>query len=112
MSFFKELEAVIKKLTAADERKYGVAQMSQFLSVCNLIKQMKEWVPEGANILSESTAIHSFGPLNMHKMATQYCTGQINLKHTIQRRQLSTFHTNSHYCYALYRYLRELAVQN
>lgn len=110
--FVKELEAIIEELTAADERKHGVVNISQFLSVCDLIKQVKKRVPEGTNISSKSTVIHSFTPPNMHKLTTQYYTGRINLKHAIQRKQLSAFRTNSHWCSALYRYLRQLAVQN
>ena len=73
---------------------------------------MKESVPEGTNISSESTAIHSFAPPNMQKMTTQYYTDRINLKHVIQRKQLRTFHTNLLWCFVLYGYLRELAGQN
>ena len=110
--FFKELEAIVEDLTAADERRHGVAHMSQFLSISNLIKQIKARVPEGTNIPSESTVIHVFAPPNMHKNTSQYYTGHVQLKHAIQRRQLRAFHTDAHWCSALYRYLRDLAIQN
>ena len=42
----------------------------------------------------------------------QYYTGKINLKHTVQRRQLRAFHADAHWCNTLYRYLRELAIKN
>ena len=110
--FFKELETIVEELTATDERRHDVVNINQFLSVCDLIKQMKKRVPKGKNILSESIVIHSFAPPNMYKLTMQYYTGRINLKHAIQRRQLRAFHTNSHWCSALYCYLRQVAVQN
>ena len=110
--FFKELEAIVEDLTAADERRHGVAHMSQFLSISDMIKQVKARVPEGTNIPSESTVIHAFAPPNIHKKTSQYYTGCVQLKHAIQRRQIQAFHTDAHWCSALYRYLRELAIQN
>ena len=56
--------------------------------------------------------IHDFAPPNMHNKTCQYYTGRVQLKHVIQRRQLRAFHTDAHWCSTLYRYLRELAVQN
>ena len=86
--------------------------MSQFLSISDLIKQIRVWVPKGTNIPSEWTVIHDFAPPNMHKKTCQYNTGRVQLKHAIQRSQLQAFHTDAHWCSTLYRYLRELAVQN
>ena len=48
----------------------------------------------------------------MHSKTAQYYIGKINLKHTVQRRQLRAFHADAHWCNALYRYLRELAIKN
>ncbi|XP_066934138.1 uncharacterized protein [Clytia hemisphaerica] len=110
--FFTELEAIVEELTAADDRRHGVAHMSQFLSISDLIKQVKERVPEGTNIPSESTVIHAFAPRNMHRKTAQYYTGRIKLKHTVQRRQLRAYHSDSHWCASLYRYLREMAILN
>ena len=53
MFFFKFLETIVEDLTAADNRRHGVAHMSQFLSTSDLIKQVRAWVPEGTNIPSE-----------------------------------------------------------
>ena len=108
--FFNELEKIVEEITAADERRHGVAHMSEFLSIQDLIKQVKERLPEDAKIPSESTVIHSFAPPNLHKKTSQYYTGRINLKHTIQRRQLRAYHSDAHWCSALYRYMREMAI--
>ena len=110
--FFKELEAIVEDLTAADERRHGVAHLSQFLSISDLMKQVKPRVPEGTNIPLESTVIYAFAPPTMHKKTSQYYNGHVQLKHAVQRRQLRAFHTDAHWCVALYWYLRELAIQN
>ena len=110
--FFLELERVVEEITAADERRHGISHMSEFLSVKDLISQVKERLPPKTLIPSESTVIHAFAPPNMHSKTAQYYTGRINLKHTVQRRQLRAFHVDAHWCNALYRYLRELAIKN
>ena len=110
--FFKELEAIVEDLTATDERRHGVAHLSQFLSISDLMKQVKPRVPEGTNIPLESTVIYAFAPPTMYKKTSQYYNGHVQLKHAIQRRQLRAFHTDAHWCVALYWYLRELAIQN
>ena len=48
----------------------------------------------------------------MFSKSSQYYTGKINLKHAIQRRLLRSFHADSHYCNALFRYMREMAIQH
>ena len=86
--------------------------MSEFLRVKDLISQVKQRVPDKTPIPSESTVIHAFAPPNIHAKTAQYYTGKINLKHMVQRRQLRAFHADAHWCSALYKYLRELAVKN
>ena len=103
--FFCELEAIMGQLTAADDRCHGIAHMSKFSSVRGLIEKVKARIPEGLSIPSVSTVIHSFAPPNMHAKTAQYYTGKINLKFTIQRRQLRAYHSDAHWCNALSRYL-------
>ena len=90
-AFFKELEAIVEDLTATDERRHGLAHMSQFLSISDLIKQVKARVPEGTNIPLESTVIHAFAPSNMYKKRSQYYTGHVHLKHAIQKGSYELF---------------------
>ena len=84
--------------------------MSEFFSVRDLIEKVKARIPEGSPILSVSTVIHSFAPPNMHAKTAQYYNGKINLKFAIQRRQLRAYHSDAHWCNALFRYLREMAI--
>ena len=46
----------------------------------------------------------------MHAKTAQYYTGKINLKFVIQCRQLRAYHLDAHWCNAIFRYLREMAI--
>ena len=48
----------------------------------------------------------------MYAKYSQYYSRRINLKFTIQKRQLCAYHTDAHWCNALFRYLRELVIQD
>ena len=85
--------------------------MSEFLSISDLIKNVVSRLPSNAKIPSEATVRYAFAPANMHSRTSMYYTGIVNLKHAIQRRQLRAFHTDAHYCNALYRYMREMAIR-
>ena len=100
----------MEQLTAADDRHHGIAHMSEFFSVRDLIEKVKARIPEGLSIPSVSTVIHSFVAPNVHAKTAQYYTGKINFKFTIQRRQLRSYHSDAHWCNALFRYLREMAM--
>ena len=76
--------------------------MSEFLRIRDLINQVKEKNPEGAPISSASTVIHSFASPNMYAKTSQYCTRKSNIKFVVQRRQLCAYHTDAHWCYALF----------
>ena len=95
----------MEQLTAADDRCHGIAHMSEFFSVRDLIEKVKARIPEGLPIPTLSTVIHSFVPPDMHAKRAQYYTGKINLKFTIQCRQLRAYHSDAHWCNALSRYL-------
>lgn len=75
--------------------------MSTFLSIADLILQAKDCLPHDTPIPSEATVIHAFAPPNIFSKTAQYYTGKINLKHTIQSRQLRAFHSDAHWCNAL-----------
>ena len=64
--FFKELANMVDQITAANDKRHGVSQMNEFLSIRDLINQVKEKIPEGSPLPSASTVIHSFAPPNMY----------------------------------------------
>ena len=100
----------MEQLTAADDRCHRIAHMSKFFSVCDLIEKVKTRILEGSPIPSVSTVIHSFVPSNMQAKTAQYYTGKVNLKFAIQRCQLCAYHSDAHWCNALFQYLREMAI--
>ena len=73
--FFKELANMVKQITTADNRHHRLSHMSEFLSIRDLINQVKEKIPEGSPIPSVSTVIHSFAPPNMYAKTSQYYIG-------------------------------------
>ena len=53
--FFDELAKYVEEITAADERHHGVAHMSEFLSLRDMIERVSERVPHNTPIPSPST---------------------------------------------------------
>ena len=96
--FFDYLQKMLE-VTVADDCRHGIMHMAKYLGVQDLIERVKEKLPAGSNvaIASESTAIYAFALPNMCKALTQHYMGRVNLKHTIQRCQLRSFHTGMHW---------------
>ena len=109
--FFSTLNGMIEEWAAADERRHGIAHMSQFLSVSDIISQVKKNLPPNVPIPSESTVELAFAPKNVTTASARYYTGKVNLKHQVQSRQLRKPHIDAHYCAAQYKYMREMAVK-
>ena len=64
--FFEKLENLVSSITAADDRRHGIAHMSEFISIRDLIEQVKKDLPEGTPITSETTVTFAFAPPNIH----------------------------------------------
>ena len=109
--FFDELIKYVDEITAADERRHGVAHMSEFLSLRDMIDQVSKRVPENTPIPSASTVGFAFCPPNMAANSSLNYTGKIQLKHSIQRRQLRANHVDAHYNLAQQKYMKEMAVK-
>ena len=109
--FFDELAKYVEEITAADERRHGVAHMSEFLSLRDMIERVSERVPHNTPISFPSTVKYAFCPPNMISNSSQNYTGKIKLKHSIQRRQLRANHVDAHYNLAQQKYLKEMAIQ-
>lgn len=109
--FYKKLEGIIEEWTAADERRHGVAHMSQFLSVPDMIQQVKATLPPDTPIPSETSVLLSFSPPNTCSLTARHYTGRINLTHKIQTRQLRNFHQDFHFCAAQFKYMRQMAIK-
>ncbi|KAK9977062.1 hypothetical protein ABG768_018883, partial [Culter alburnus] len=54
-TFFEKLNMELKQITAADERRHGVAHLSEFISVRDLIERVSKKCPPNTPIPSETT---------------------------------------------------------
>ena len=96
----------------AQERRHGdVGYMPVGISVPDLIKQVKEKLPEETPIPSEAWVRYQFWPKDPSSpSATQY-TGRFNVLFHVQTRQIRHIHPDVHYCAALAKYLRSCLVK-
>jgi len=109
-TFFDALGRVIEEVTAADERRHNVAHMSEWLSLKDLMNRAVELCPENTPIPSPSLVRLQFTPRNPYIHTALNFTSRFEVQYKIQRRQLRLFHEDDHYCAALLKYLKHLAV--
>ena len=106
----KYLSEVVE--TSVNERRHGeVSYMAKALSTRDLLSEVAKRCPEGVPVPSKQWLRLQFWPKNPSlKSALQY-TGKLQIKFMVQARQLRKAHPDSHYCSALYRYLREMSIK-
>ena len=110
--FWEALGSYLEEHMAAQERRHGdVGYMPVGISVPDLIKQVKEKLPEETPIPSEAWVRYQFWPKDPSSpSATQY-TGRFNVLFHVQTRQIRHIHPDVHYCAALAKYLRSCLVK-
>ena len=106
----KYLEDTVE--TAVDDRRHGeTTHLAKAISVRDLLQQVSARCPEGTEIPSKQWLRLQFWPKNpSNKNSLQY-TGKLNVKFMVQARQLRKTHEDSHYCAALFRYLKEFSIK-
>ena len=109
--FFEALAGQIDNLSAADDRRHGVAHLSEYISLQEMVTKAKDACPEGTPVPSKSLVRLQFAPRNPYTRIAQNFTSRLNVQYKIQRRQLRVSHPDEHYCNAQFRYLKERAVQ-
>lgn len=109
--FFDKLEEVVEQVTAADERRHNIAHLSQWFSVEELIKTTKAMLPEGTAIPSVSTVRLQFAPRNPYTHRALSFTSRFKVQYKVQRRQLRLSHQDQHYCSAILKYFKHMAVE-
>ena len=60
------METKTDEISAADERRHGVAHLSNFISLRDLIEQITKDYPTGTPIPSETTVLFAFTPKNAY----------------------------------------------
>lgn len=108
--FFEQLEKEVQSIMAADERRHNVEHIAHYISVPDLIKQVKSKLPDDAPIPSEPTVLFSFVPKNTHNNVSKLYKSKVPLRMSIQTRQLRASHMDDHFCAAMFKYMREYSV--
>lgn len=70
-------------MCAAHERRHNTEHMSTYISVRDLIEDVKKDLEPVTPIPSESTVLFAFGPKNayLHTAKNSYCSGRVILSH-------------------------------
>ncbi|XP_073720261.1 uncharacterized protein [Misgurnus anguillicaudatus] len=100
------MEEAVNEVTAADDRRHGTAHLSQWLSLEDLIEQVKSKCAEGTRVPSKALVRLQFAPQNPYTQRALNFTSRFELKYKIQRRQLRASHPDAHFCAALFKFLR------
>jgi hypothetical protein len=110
--FWECMEKYLNESTAVQERRHGnVTFMAKAISVRDLIQEVAKMCPREP-VPSEQWVRLQFFPKNPRaKTATQY-RSRFKVKMMVQKRQFRFSHPDSHYCAAIFRYMREYAVLN
>lgn len=85
--------------------------MAKAISVRDLIEQVTKLCPPNIPIPSESWVRLNFCPRNPRARVSSRYTSRLEAKHLIQKRQFRRSHPDAHYCAAIFRYMRDYAVQ-
>ncbi len=98
-------------LKAVDSRRHGtVCHLAVAFSVADLRNQVVAKNP-GIEVPSIEWIRLQFWPRNPFSLSSQSYTGRLNIKFMVQSRQVSCNHPDAHYCAAIFKYLREFAIQ-
>lgn len=109
--FFVKLGEVIEEWTAADERRHGVAHLSEYISLPDLCRKVQDRCPPETPIPSIDLVRLQFCPKRPTSHAASNFTGRFQVQYKIQVRQLRLEHVVDHYCAAIFKYLREYSIK-
>ena len=110
-AFLTALREVVQDATAEDERRRGVAHMAHFISQRDLHRMAWENCPPGTPIPSLDWVVLQFQPKSTQCHRALNYTGPLNVRYSLQARQLRSAHEDDHYCLALFRMQREMAIK-
>ncbi|XP_033749002.1 uncharacterized protein LOC117333692 [Pecten maximus] len=109
--FYDILAAKVEEMCAADERRHNIEHMSAYISVRDLIEDVKKVLEPDTPIPSESSVLFAFAPKNAYLHTAKLYKSKVPLQFKIQTRQLRLSHQDDHYCAAQYKYMRHFAHQ-
>ena len=108
--FWEECKKYIEEEveTAVDDRRHGEhTHLAKAISARDLLEQVEKRCPEGTAIPSKQWLRLQFWPKNFTNKSALQFTGKLDVKFMIQPRQR---HEDSHYCAAMFRYLKEFSI--
>ncbi|XP_019863660.1 PREDICTED: uncharacterized protein LOC109592718 [Amphimedon queenslandica] len=85
--------------------------MAKAISIRDLIEQVSKLCPPNTPIPSNSWVQLNFCPRNPRSHSSKKYTSRLNAKHMIQKRQFRKTHPDSHFCAAVFRYMRDYAIK-
>ncbi|KAK3107234.1 hypothetical protein FSP39_009952 [Pinctada imbricata] len=104
------LENVVEQVV--DERRHDkLTYLASAISIPDLLSQVAKTCDKDTPIPSEQWLRYQFAPKNPHAASSSKHTGNLNIKYMVQSRVFRKKHEDDHYCAALFRYLREMAIQ-
>ena len=110
--FWDEAEKVLNELSAVDGRRHGdETHMSEFISYLDLLERIRSRCPDGTPTPTLSTLRLQTSPSNKYTARVQAFTGRLAIQHKVQVRQLRAQHPDSHFCAAIFKYMRQRAVE-
>ena len=108
--FWEELKKFLDEHSIVHDRRHGeVTYLSLAISISDLIRQIRERLPEGMRVPTESWVRLQFWPTNPYSKSAGHYTRRFPVKYAVQQRVLRKTHTDSKYCAILLQYMKELA---
>ena len=104
--FFSKMQEAVNDVTASDDRRLGLAHLSEWISLEDLVEQVKSKCPEGTRVPTPALVRLQFAPQNPNTHRALNFTSRFNLKYKVQRRQLRASHPDAHFNSALFKYIR------
>ena len=111
--FWAECEKFINEEihVAVDDRRHGcITHLARAISIRDFVEQVAQRCPEDAMIPSIEWVRLQFWPKTPSSYKSLQYTGRFKLKFMVQQRQWRKNHIDSHYAAAVYRYIREYAI--
>ena len=109
--FLSIVQDMIRDYTAEDDRRQGTAHLSHFISVHDLHKMASDKCPSGTAIPSLDWLRLQFQPKSARAYAALRYTGKLDIRYALQIQQLRAAHPDDHYCAALFKMQRAMAVE-
>ena len=109
--FWEKMKVYVDESTSVHERRHGtVTYIAKAISVRDLVQEVAKICP-GHPVPTEQWVRLQFCPRDPRSKTAVKYRSQFNVKMMLQKRQFRHHHVDAHYCAALFRYIKEYAIQ-